>query len=281
MAITADRKGLAVVFPGIGYHADKPLLYYSRRIAEKLGYETRILAYQGFPKKAKGDRGKMRKAFELALSQAKELLADTDLTAYKDVLFIGKSIGTAAAAALAAQSPAAERIRFVIYTPLEETFLYPLGEAIVFTGSADPWVGGETSRIPAICRERGIPCSVIRDANHSLETADPRTDIQNLQDIMRHTENFISGEQRRRIAHYEALLDRLGDMLSDPALSAKKQPAVRETADRLAEYLESAEWKQDFADDEAGLLPKDLKRGVLSQDGLYNAREAVRERESL
>ena len=25
-----------------------------------------------------------------------------------------------------------------------------------------------------------------------------------------------------------------------------------------------------FADDEAGLLPKDLKRGVLSEDGLWN-----------
>lgn len=26
----------------------------------------------------------------------------------------------------------------------------------------------------------------------------------------------------------------------------------------------------DFADDESGLLPKDLKRGVLSEDGIWN-----------
>ena len=38
----------------------------------------------------------------------------------------------------------------------------------------------------------------------------------------------------------------------------------------LAEYYGSDEWKQDFADDEAGRLPKDLKRGVLSEDGLWN-----------
>lgn len=281
MVITTAKKGLAVIFPGIGYHADKPLLYYSRRLAEKQGYEIKIMAYQGFPKKVRGDRDKMRKAFRLSLSQAEEFLADTDLTAYEDVLFIGKSIGTAAAAALAARSPAAERIRFVIYTPLEETFLYPLGEAIVFTGAADPWVGGEASRVPVLCRERGIPCSVIRDANHSLETADPRTDIQNLQEIMRLTANFISGEQVRRISHYETLLERLQELLSDPVLSEKKQPAVRETADRLAKYLESTEWKQDYADDEAGLLPKNLKRGVLSQDGIYNALEATRDRESV
>ena len=33
-------KGLAVFFPGVGYHVDKPLLYYSRKIAAQLGYET-------------------------------------------------------------------------------------------------------------------------------------------------------------------------------------------------------------------------------------------------
>ena len=38
----------------------------------------------------------------------------------------------------------------------------------------------------------------------------------------------------------------------------------------LAEYYGSDEWKQDFADDEKGLLPSDLKRGVLSEDGLWN-----------
>ena len=29
-------------------------------------------------------------------------------------------------------------------------------------------------------------------------------------------------------------------------------------------------WKQDYADDEAGMFPKDLKRGVLSEDGIWN-----------
>ena len=33
---------LAVIFPGIGYTADKPLLYFGRRIAVDCGYEIRI-----------------------------------------------------------------------------------------------------------------------------------------------------------------------------------------------------------------------------------------------
>jgi hypothetical protein len=38
----------------------------------------------------------------------------------------------------------------------------------------------------------------------------------------------------------------------------------------LNEYYGSDVWKQDLADDEAGLLPADLKRGVLSEDGIWN-----------
>ncbi|MBK6087256.1 DUF4298 domain-containing protein, partial [Ruminococcus difficilis] len=33
----------------------------------------------------------------------------------------------------------------------------------------------------------------------------------------------------------------------------------------------------DFAADEAGLLPKGLKRGVLSEDGIYNLLEEYKE----
>ena len=38
----------------------------------------------------------------------------------------------------------------------------------------------------------------------------------------------------------------------------------------LDEYYTSGEWQEDYEADEGGLLPADLKRGVLSQDGLYD-----------
>lgn len=37
----------------------------------------------------------------------------------------------------------------------------------------------------------------------------------------------------------------------------------------LKEYYENGQWLHDYELDENGLLPKELKRGVLSQDGLY------------
>ena len=186
-------KKLAVFFPGIGYTADKPLLYYSRKLAAELDYEVLSLSYGGFPKKPKGDPEKLRACFRLAAEQASEQLAEVRWKHYDEIVFVTKSIGTAVAAALAAKTPAAGRIRFVLYTPVEELFSFPLGEAVAFTGQADPWVGGAESRVPALCRERGIPCLVFPGANHSLETGDLHTDLQTLNTVMRRTETFLRG----------------------------------------------------------------------------------------
>ena len=38
----------------------------------------------------------------------------------------------------------------------------------------------------------------------------------------------------------------------------------------LREYYENGQWLRDYESDERGELPSDLKRGVLSQDGLWN-----------
>ncbi len=46
---------------------------------------------------------------------------------------------------------------------------------------------------------------------------------------------------------------------------------------KLEAYYTSADWKKDFALDEAGKLPAGLKRGVLSEDGVYHALERNRE----
>ena len=78
-------------------------------------------------------------------------------------------------------------------------------------------------------------------------------------------------KQIERIHHYESLLERVEQVnsLMERALEAfeKSEPLCEE----LSEYLNSKEWKKDFEDDEAGRLPPFLKRGVLAEDGIYNA----------
>ena len=184
-------KKLAIFFPGIGYTVDKPLLYYSRRIASDKGYEIKLLPYTGFPQKIMGDRGRMEESYQIALRQTEDMLSGMDFSVYGEILLIGKSIGTIVAAQWVEKSPFRNRIRMILYTPLEETFSFPLGEAIVFTGSADPWVGKQESRIWQLCREKHVTCHIIPDANHSLECGDVQKDLQNLQMIMKVTKEFM------------------------------------------------------------------------------------------
>ena len=57
----------AVFFPGIGYHCDKPLLYYSRKLAQECGYEETIaLSYTYDGGNIRGNEEKMQQAFQAA-----------------------------------------------------------------------------------------------------------------------------------------------------------------------------------------------------------------------
>lgn len=77
-------------------------------------------------------------------------------------------------------------------------------------------------------------------------------------------------QQIARIRLMERRLDRA--LLAVKRLSAAldKWEAVQEDIAVLDKYYGSDDWKQDFVDDEAGLLPADLKRGVLSEDTIWN-----------
>ena len=76
--------------------------------------------------------------------------------------------------------------------------------------------------------------------------------------------------QIERIEYMERLFDFVIEARKEQPIDPEKSARIQEALRILAEYYTSDEWKQDFADDEAGLLPKDLKRGVLSEDGLWN-----------
>ncbi len=77
--------------------------------------------------------------------------------------------------------------------------------------------------------------------------------------------------QIERIKHYEALLDRLTLINGEMENALENFRAQLEPMRELDAYYGSEEWRQDLADDEAGKLPKDLRRGVLSEDAAFNA----------
>lgn len=84
-------------------------------------------------------------------------------------------------------------------------------------------------------------------------------------------------EQIERIKKMEQRLERVASAVMELSAALDKYEAIQDDLRALSEYYGSKQWKQDFADDEAGRLPADLKRGVLSEDTLWNMLSDVRE----
>ena len=74
--------------------------------------------------------------------------------------------------------------------------------------------------------------------------------------------------QLERIKRMEQCFDKALAAMKDGSADSLK--AIEEDVAELSKYYGSDLWKQDFAADEAGQLPPDLKRGVLSEDGIWN-----------
>ena len=77
-------------------------------------------------------------------------------------------------------------------------------------------------------------------------------------------------KQIARIRQMERRLDKALAAVKRLEAALDKYQAVQEDIVALDEYYGSELWRQDFADDEAGRLPEGLKRGVLSEDGIWN-----------
>ena len=77
-------------------------------------------------------------------------------------------------------------------------------------------------------------------------------------------------EQAERITYMEQILDEAAEAVSSLSEALEKYSAVQDKLQELAAYYSSEQWRQDFDDDSAGKIPQDLKRGVLSEDAVYN-----------
>lgn len=184
--LTMDKK-IAVIFPGIGYHADKPLLYYSSKLARQYGYEIRCAEYGTLPTGVKGDAKKMYAAYEMALEYVTVQLAKIDFTSCSRVLFISKSMGTSVAATYDTKNQIGAG--HIYYTPVEASFQAIGTTGIVFHGTADDWA--KTEVIKEECKKRGLPLFLTENANHSMETGDALRDLEIMREIMMETDQYI------------------------------------------------------------------------------------------
>jgi hypothetical protein len=74
----------------------------------------------------------------------------------------------------------------------------------------------------------------------------------------------------KRVREMEARFDKLTGILGALEEAISEFKASKDDLDALRNYMDSGQWLKDFEADEAGMIPAGLKRGVLSEDSLYD-----------
>ncbi|MDO4633194.1 MAG: hypothetical protein Q4B01_04990 [Eubacteriales bacterium] len=181
---------IVVLLGGIGYHCDKPLLYYARKIADDNGYSECInINFQ----KTLDMKKDLDSCFQIYQQQVEEELAEVNWSVYDEILFISKSLGTAVAAAyMEAHSDRfnKQKIRNVYLTPLEMTFKYHPRTGMAFSGTSDPWI--DLDDIILCCQKSDVALEMIEDMNHSLECGDPWRNIDVVRIVMKKLEEYLT-----------------------------------------------------------------------------------------
>ena len=183
-------KKTAVIFPGMGYTKDRPLLYYTGKLAREKGYD---LVHIDYPKiewskeKLKDGAFLLKTLEECLVSTDDQMKTLSDISSH-EVLFISKSIGTVVAAAY--DSKNGINGRHIWFSPLEMIDSYVRDESgILFYGDDDPFA--DYKKIELIARDKKLETYRIQGGNHSLETGDVLRDIRNCAGIMERVEEML------------------------------------------------------------------------------------------
>jgi len=179
---------LAVVFPGLGYHCDKPLLYYGRDVAYEAGYEEQINVTYDFPKIDVTDVKGMIEATRGVIAQVEQQLKDVDWEKYDEVVFIAKSVGTVISNAYADMKKLAN-VKLVFLTPLIYAYDWKPVSAIAFIGTKDKFSTAE--KISKLSEENDVPLTIYEGMNHSLECDDVSKNLQVMAEVMAKIKQYL------------------------------------------------------------------------------------------
>lgn len=77
-------------------------------------------------------------------------------------------------------------------------------------------------------------------------------------------------EEKKTAAERVMRMERCYDELRTALSTGIRNAELRDMLNTLRGYYEGGAWLADYERDERGEFPMDLKRGVLSQDGVYD-----------
>ena len=83
-------------------------------------------------------------------------------------------------------------------------------------------------------------------------------------------------EAKDRIRQMEQYFDALQNAATANPVALREDASLKELLQILTRYYESGQWLHDYELDEMGFLPPNLKRGVLSQDAIFDFLDRIK-----
>lgn len=186
---------LAVVFPGLRYNCDKPLLYYTTQILIQHRYDVLQLRADYKSREFK-NLSKAEQTIQL-IEDGKSLLnSGLQARSYSNILIAGKSLGTIIMAFILNENHELLSARTIWLTPLmhfptvSQAIVETTGPAFVVGSNTDTTFGIEpVSRLQSMTN---VVVHTVQDANHSLEIpGDPLRSLQTLIQVAENLNKFL------------------------------------------------------------------------------------------
>lgn len=158
-----DAKSLVVIFPGLKYGHDKPLLYYARKAAQISGKDVLCLNYD--KKLDWDDIGK--EIIGVVADECYNIIGNSMKSNYKCIYFLSKSIGTEVCGRTA-EKLGTSKVKFFYLTPTYTAVKYiEKFNGLVIAGTKDSIF--ENKYIEEVKKINGSKLMLIEGGNHSLE----------------------------------------------------------------------------------------------------------------
>ncbi len=192
-----NRSRLAIIFSGIGYTYRNPLLYYSRRVVQELGYDYIGIDFKYYENQEfsnmKDDEQEIM--WEEDNSSVIESLMEIE-EKYNGIVLIGKSMGTSVIRRYIKKTNKLRDIRLVLITPGNEwsdfkNEIVHLGNDILVVSSLEDkyYMDVDSSELK---KKSNFTFIELEKGNHSLETNDTLCDLNKIMVIMDGMRKFIN-----------------------------------------------------------------------------------------
>ena len=178
---------LCIILPGIAYYLERPYLNYSKQLVDELNYDILEIEY-GFQIARK--KLNLPNEFKILLNETSELINMYLNIKYKNILIIGKSIGTVLQTFLNKQLKS-KNLTNIYISPIDKTVNLGIEEnSLVITGTKDSLLSLDSrNKIKAI---KNTTLINIEGAGHSLDIhEDVFRGIDELRKVIEAERNFL------------------------------------------------------------------------------------------